>query len=133
MRVYKIISNLKMIWRNTYNSKLKNHAKNLPCNMTKQEIVLWAKLRKRQVYGIKFLRQSPVLNYILDFYSQEVRLAIEIDGSQHYDDLNTQKDNLRDHQLLQMGIKTLRYSNSNINTKLELVLEDIYLQVQSRM
>ena len=122
-----------MIWRNTYNSKLKNHAKNLRCNMSQQEIVLWAKLRKRQVYGIKFLRQNPVLHYILDFYSPEVRLAIEIDGSQHYNDLNTQKDNLRDHQLLQMGIKTLRYSNSDINTKLEDVLEDIYLQVQSRM
>jgi very-short-patch-repair endonuclease len=55
-----------------------------------------------RLHGIKFLRQSPVLHYILDFYSSEVKLAIEIDGNQHYS-LHIQTDNFRDQTTIANG------------------------------
>jgi very-short-patch-repair endonuclease len=58
---------------NIYDSKLKEHARMLRKCMTKQEIILWNRLRGRQVLGIKFLRQKPFGNYILDFYAPQIK------------------------------------------------------------
>jgi adenine-specific DNA-methyltransferase len=101
--------------------------------MTRQEIVLWQHLRRRQIHDVKFSRQKPMFGYILDFYSTQIKLAIELDGSQHYYDDYCQQDKLRDHNLSKQGIKVLRYSNLDINQHLNSVLEDIYFQVQARV
>ena len=50
---------------------------------TPAERVLWQKLRNKQLNGVKFRRQQPIGNYIVDFVSFEKKLIIEIDGGQH--------------------------------------------------
>ncbi len=118
---------------NKYDLKLKENTRSLRSNMTRQEVVLWQHLRRKQVYDVKFLRQKPILGYILDFYSHQIKLAIELDGSQHYYDGYIEQDKKRDINLIQNGIKVLRYSNLEIDCHLNSVLEDIYFQVRSRL
>lgn len=116
-----------------YDDKLKINTRNLRSNMTNQEIVLWQHLRRRQVHGVKFNRQKPMLGYILDFYSNQIKLAIELDGSQHYYDGYIEQDKSRDMNLNKNGIKVLRYSNLDIGRHINNVLEDIYFQVRARL
>ena len=66
-----------------YNSNIKELAKNLRNNSTKAEIILWQKLKRKQMYGYDFHRQKPIDNYILDFYCYELNLVIEVDGYSH--------------------------------------------------
>ncbi len=114
---------------NIYNSKLKEQARTLRKAMTKQENILWGYLRRKQLLDIKFLRQKPFGQYILDFYAPQIKLAIELDGGQHYEESNRQNDQLRDGTLARNGIITLRYSNHEINSNLKHVLEDIYCKI----
>ena len=116
----------------TYNYNLQKHARNLRKNMTRHEVILWRQLRGRKVLGVKFLRQKPILNYILDFYSPQVKIAIELDGSQHYEDAYLSKDRSRDEILNKNGILTLRYSNNEILNDIDSVMEHIYINIQSR-
>ena len=118
---------------NKYTEKQKEHIRALRSNMTKQEVLLWQHLRGKQVHGIKFLRQKLLLGYVLDFYSHQVKLAIEIDGSQHYDEQNITYDKNRDYALNQIGIDVLRYSNRDIDLNFNNVMDDIYNQVQARV
>ena len=65
--------------------KLKNIRQQLrKKNTPETEKILWARIRRRQINGIKFRRQQSIGPYILDFYSFEIDLGIEIDGSSHY-------------------------------------------------
>ncbi len=66
-----------------YNPKLKELARQLRNNSTKSEIILWLKLKGKQVYGYDFHRQKPIDNFILDFFCNELTLAIEVDGYSH--------------------------------------------------
>ena len=66
-----------------YNPKLKELARELRNNSTKAEIILWLKLKNKQLYGYDFHRQKPIDNYIVDFFCQELMLAIEVDGYSH--------------------------------------------------
>ena len=67
-----------------YRNDLKAKAKKLRNNMTKEERHLWYDFLKE--YGVHFYRQKPIGNYIVDFYCARVRLVIERDGSEHYED-----------------------------------------------
>lgn len=118
---------------NKYDIKLKENTRSLRSNMTKQEVMLWQYLRRRQVCGVKFLRQKPILGYILDFYSHQIKLAIELDGSQHYYDGYIEKDKIRDINLNHNGIHVVRYSNKDIDFSFNSVMEDIYIQVSTRL
>jgi very-short-patch-repair endonuclease len=57
--------------------------------MPRAEVMLWSKLKGRQLLGCKFRRQFGVESYQLDFYSAELLLAIELDGETHYCFVNT--------------------------------------------
>jgi len=65
-----------------YNPKLKALARQLRKNSTLSEVLLWQKI-KQKGYGVQFHRQVPLLEYIVDFYCHELKLAIEIDGDSH--------------------------------------------------
>ena len=65
-----------------YNPRLKNLARELRQNMTLGEVLLWQKIRGRQL-DYQFHRQIPIGEYIVDFYCHELFLAIEVDGSTH--------------------------------------------------
>jgi len=91
-----------------------------------------AKNRGRQI-GIKFRRQFSIENFILDFYSPEIKLGIEIDGDSHFtDDKSLFKDKSRDNILLRRyGIKILRFTNLEIRQSLEGCLEIIMKEIKN--
>lgn len=66
---------------------------------TEAENLLWQNLRNRKLQGIKFRRQHPISTYILDFYSHECRLAIELDGSHHDEAEQKEYDKGRSYEL----------------------------------
>lgn len=104
-----------------YNNKnLKNFRRNLRKNSTDAERKLWQYLRRRQIGNFKFTRQYSVGSYILDFYCPETRLAIEIDGGQHFE--NKDKDEIRTEFLVKQNIKVIRFWNNEIFNNIDGVL-----------
>jgi len=81
---------------------------------TEAEELLWQLLRNRKVAGIKFRRQHPFENYVLDFYCHEVKLAIEADGGIHNEPDVVQYDNARTARLQESGIAVFRFTNEQI-------------------
>ncbi|MDP2855169.1 MAG: heme b synthase [Smithellaceae bacterium] len=104
-------------------SNLTQLAKNLRVNQTDAEKLIWKKLRSKQLGNIKFRRQQPIGNYIVDFVSFEKKLIIELDGGQHA--IDTQKDEERDKWLTGQGFKVLRFWNNDVLRNIEGVLETI--------
>ena len=94
--------------------------------MTEAEQLLWKHLRRKQLCGVRFYRQKPLLNYIVDFYCAKAKLVIEIDGSQHFEDSHKQKDSKRDNTLCNIGLRVLRFDNRQVLQETESVLEEIY-------
>ena len=72
-------------------------ARKLRTDMTDAEHKLWRRIRNNQL-GVKFRRQTVFDHYILDFYSVQSKLVIEVDGGQHYTDEGRANDNKREHQ-----------------------------------
>jgi very-short-patch-repair endonuclease len=97
-------------------------------NMTNAERALWNLLRRREISGLKFRRQHPFGDYILDFVCLENRLVIEVDGGQHvrqaeYDENRTQK-------LQAAGFRVIRFWDTEVLKEIESVREKIWLVVQ---
>ncbi|HEV8646065.1 MAG TPA: methionine--tRNA ligase [Burkholderiales bacterium] len=109
-------------------SDLLNFARKLRSEQTDAEQLVWSLLRDRRLAGAKFRRQHPVAaagkNYVLDFYCDELKLAIELDGGQHQE--NRAKDEERTRLLSQLGIKVLRYWNNDVLSQTDSVLESIW-------
>jgi very-short-patch-repair endonuclease len=82
---------------------------------TKQEAKLWFYLRDAQLGGFSFRRQHPVDPYYLDFYCAKVRLAVELDGSQHGDAAAVEYDAARTRFLTRKGIRVLRFWNHDLD------------------
>jgi very-short-patch-repair endonuclease len=102
------------------NFKRKDIRKELRKNQTPQEIILWSKLRNHQTKQ-KWKRQVSIGPYIADFYCSKKLLVIEIDGSQHLDNKEYDKD--REKYFLDLGIRTIRFWNNEINTNIDGVLK----------
>ncbi|MFD2724621.1 endonuclease domain-containing protein [Hyunsoonleella rubra] len=102
-----------------YNPKLKELARQLRKNSTLPEILLWQKIKQR-AFGVQFHRQVPMLNYIVDFYCHEIKLAIEIDGHSH--DFNDTKGLERQKEIEAYGVTFLRFSNEEVKKKMFSVL-----------
>ena len=103
-------------------------AKELRRLQTPQEQKLWQRLRGKQLYGGKFRRQHPIFRFILDFFCYQHRLAIEIDGAGHADLEQQQYDQARTEWLEQRGIRVLRFTNQQVDTNIEGVLQEIARQ-----
>ena len=108
-----------------YNQKLKEFARQLRNNSTKTEILIWQKLKRKQLYGYDFHRQKPIDNYILDFFCYELMLGIEIDGySQELIEV-FEKDTKKTKKMKQFGITVLRFSDAQVFEEMENVLRAI--------
>ena len=94
-------------------------------NMTKAEVVLWSKLKGKQLNGLKFRRQCSINNYVVDFYCPDRKLAIEIDGYVHAYNSKIIYDKQRQKEIEALGIKVLRYTNADVVKNIEGVLYDI--------
>lgn len=108
---------------------LESLKKQLRRNLPSPEIKLWQKLRNKQLKGVKFRRQHSINHYIVDFYAPSIRLAIEIDGDSHFTKEKQKKDIARDLSLNKLNIKTLRFTNNQVNTIIEGVLHEITRQL----
>ena len=97
-----------------YNPKLKQLARNLRNDSTKAEIYMWQMLKGRELYGYDFHRQKPLDNYIVDFFSHELMLAIELDGYSHLFDEVYQKDKLKKDTLNKLGVVVLHFWDEEI-------------------
>ena len=98
--------------------------------MTKEERRLWYEYLNK--YPLRFRRQVTVGNYILDFYCATAKIAIELDGSQHYSEDGRARDAVRTAYLESLGIQVLRYSNSDVLRKFDGVCLDIDREVRRR-
>jgi len=95
------------------------------------EVLIWQKLRDRQINGLKFRRQYSVGNFILDFYCPELRLAVEIDGESHYLAGSRSADRSRDNFIKSNNIEILRFTNKEITDNLNGVLEIIMRHISN--
>lgn len=106
-----------------YSDNAHKNAKLLRKKQTQEERKLWYEFLRD--LPIPFKRQKPIGNYILDFYCASKKIAIEIDGSQHFEKDVMEYDSARTRYLNSFGITVLRYTNSDINCRFDAVCEDI--------
>ena len=99
-------------------------AKKLRNNVTPTEMILWGRL-KEYFPELKFRRQHPISFYIVDIYCHSKKLAIEIDGSIHDREEVKIKDELRQKELEDLGLKIIRFTTKEITSELESVLQTI--------
>lgn len=107
----------------SYNPKLKKRASALRQSGNWAEVLLWSKLKGRQMRGVRFLRQRPIDEYIVDFFCPELMLAIEIDGGSHNE--KAEQDNFRQTRLESLGIRFLRFTDHDVRQNLFAVLQRI--------
>ncbi len=106
-----------------HNKQLVSVAKKLRKNMTKEERRLWYVFLRS--YPVRFYRQKVLGKYVVDFYSAEAKLIIELDGSQHYEETGAENDKERTSFLEKYGLRVIRISNSEVNRNFRGVCEYI--------
>lgn len=116
-----------------YNRKLKIHSRELRSTMTDAEISLWSKLRRKQLDGLQFYRQKPLGNYIVDFYCPAAQLVVEIDGGQHYTEQGRAQDSRRDAFLNDIGLRVLRFSNTDVLGNIDGVIAEIVRHLEKAL
>ena len=94
--------------------------------MPKAEVILWQYLKGKQINGCKFRRQFGVGPYVVDFYCVEFKLAIELDGDSHFSEDAQKHDIERQEYIGQFGIKFLRFTNDDVYTNVNGVVQTIY-------
>lgn len=104
--------------------EIEQAARKLRQNLTPAETILWEALRNKKLEGLKFRRQHPVGNFILDFYCPACKLVVEVDGEIHNN--QTDYDVARTAKLSEYGYKVLRFKNKEVIYNLPKVLAEIY-------
>ncbi len=102
-----------------HNKNIVPFAKELRKNMTKEERRMWYDFLRN--YPIRFTKQKVLGKYIADFYCAKAKLVIELDGSQHYEDIGIINDEQRTKYLENYGIKVIRFSNLDVLMNFEAV------------
>ena len=100
------------------NENLKKYAVEMRKNQTDEEKKVWYQILKGRTP--KFHRQRIIGNYIVDFYCPQLRLAIEIDGYQHFYEENIEYDNKRTEYIESQDIYILRFENTEVNKDIEI-------------
>src|SRR4030065_802477 len=108
-----------------YDSELKELARKLRKTSTKAEIKLWINIKGKQLMGYDFHRQKPIDSYIVDFFCNKLKLAVELDGYTHGFEKVFERDKRKDKRLKELGIAVLRYKDDDVINNIEGVLEDI--------
>jgi very-short-patch-repair endonuclease len=113
-------------------TKLRSNARALRRNSTDAERLLWVALRGHRLNGASFRRQVPIENYIADFVCHADLLVVELDGGHHFSDSAEQKDAARSAVIEAKGFQVLRFSNHDVMTNRDGVLETIAAAVAER-
>ena len=112
---------------NNNNPEITPLARKLRKEMTKEEKHLWYDFLKKLPFDIK--RQKTIGKYIVDFYCPSKKIAIELDGEQHFKAEGVKRDIERDAFIESRRIKVLRYSNYELKTNFDGVCNDIYYRL----
>jgi very-short-patch-repair endonuclease len=107
-------------------------ARELRRNMSKPEVIVWSRLRRLRERGFHIRRQAPFRGYFLDFVCYPRRLAIEVDGRQHGDDIQAEHDVVRDRILERHGFRVLRLPAQEVMRDLDRVMDRIVLALEAQ-
>ena len=114
-----------------YNKNLTQKTRKNRKNPTPAEQKLWHEvLQGKRLDNLKFTRQKPLDEYIVDFYCAELMLAIEIDGDTHAG--QKQYDKSRTKNLNKFGVEVIRYTNAEVLNNLEGVYQDLHKRISAR-
>ena len=102
----------------------KKKRRKLRNNSTKAEIYLWTHIRNKKL-GYRFLRQYGVGQYVIDFYSPRLKLAVEVDGVTHLTKEELEYDEKRQFEIEQVGIQFIRFTNLEVYYDIENVIEKL--------
>lgn len=115
-----------------YNPSSKQRSRNLRKKQTPAEMLLWSRLRNRQFLNIKFRRQVPIGKFIVDFYSEELNLIIEVNGSSH-DDNKFNYDIARLNYLKASGFRVLEFTEFEIKANVYNVLQTLENLIEEKI
>ncbi|HEY9168518.1 MAG TPA: endonuclease domain-containing protein [Lutibacter sp.] len=102
-----------------------SNAEDMRNNLTEAEKLLWEQLESNKFHNLKFRRQHPILNYVVDFYCHKLKLVIEIDGGYHENKEQIEKDRERTENLIFNELTVIRYTNSQVKEDITAVLTGI--------
>jgi very-short-patch-repair endonuclease len=105
--------------------EMEERRRSLRNQATITEVRLWECIHKKQILGIRFRRQYSIGKYIVDFYSPQLKLAIEIDGKSHDTQSKQEYDAIREKEIKQLGINILRFRNHEVLDELDNVVRKI--------
>jgi very-short-patch-repair endonuclease len=111
-------------------TKQRVRARSLRTNFTNAERIIWWALRAHRMNGASFRRQTPIGPYIVDFVCHAARLVIEIDGGQHFQSKQEQRDARRDTYLAGKGFRVLRFNNHDVTANRQGVVETIAAAIE---
>src|SRR3989339_547415 len=97
----------------------------LRSKMTNAKLLLWSELKNKKVQGYRFKRQFSIDSFVVDFYCPKLKLVIEVDGNIHLKKEEIKYDDYRQNKLQALGLKVLRFTNTEVINNLEIVLEKI--------
>ena len=106
-----------------YDPKLKQLSRDLRKNSTLSEVLFWNQVKGRKIKGYQFMRQKPILNYIVDFYCGKLKLVVEIDGESHIG--KEENDEYRQSKIEGLGIKFLRFSDPDVKKNINGVILEL--------
>ncbi|TCO07869.1 very-short-patch-repair endonuclease [Natronoflexus pectinivorans] len=108
-----------------------NKAKELRKRMTNSETLLWNQLKGKRICNVRFRRQHPIDIFIADFFCYSALLVVEVDGETH--NYQENYDINRTAELERFGVEVIRFTNQEVETDLEKVLNKIEEKVSNRM
>jgi very-short-patch-repair endonuclease len=107
-------------------TKAKDNRRKLRKAQTEEELIFWAHVKDRRFRGHKFRRQYSVGNYIADFYCPKLKLIIELDGGQHFEEDKIKYDLTRTEYFKSLGMNVKRYTNLDIKNNFIAVMDDLF-------
>ncbi len=108
-------------------------AKELRQRMTPAEKILWEKLRHKKLCGLRFYRQVPIDQFIVDFYCPAKKLVIEIDGSIHDESDTAEHDEDREECFRAKGLRVFRFRNEDVMENLPMVCDSVSRACEARL
>jgi very-short-patch-repair endonuclease len=110
----------------------RTRAKQLRRTMTRAETLLWRYIKANRIEDAGFRRQVPFRNYVADFICFSANLVVELDGESHDFAERQAKDARRDAFFSAEGFQVLRFTNEQVMSNLEGVVEAIRLTIAYR-
>jgi very-short-patch-repair endonuclease len=110
-----------------YNAKpdIFQKTKTLRLNMTASEKIIWNRINKGKIMGLRFKARHPIDIFIFDFYCHELKLVVEIDGDIHNNHDQRSYDEGRTAELEHFDIKVVRFKNDEVSTDIEKVINEL--------